>query len=129
MGFLTAPDDVRTEFLVVVTARGKLQAQGGALDGAHAKARVFVLEDRTAVVILPDTGPRKLRWYTFAVDSSTYNAATRKLTVTLADPDAGVLTVDGQNCGCGMGAVGNAGPADAPYKLTPVRSPEWHSAV
>lgn len=127
MGFLTAPDDTRIEFLVVATARGKLHVDNGETGENIPKARVFVLEDRTVTVIRPGTGKQKLQWASYAVDTSHYNAVTRQLTVALAD--GGVLTVDGQNCGCGMGAVGNAGPIDGPYKLTPVRSPEWHSAV
>jgi len=127
MGFLRTGEDNRQEFLVVATARGKLHIDNGETGENYAKARVFVLEDRTAVVIVPDDSPRKLHWETFVVDSSSYNPATRQLVVALAN--GSVLTVDGQNCGCGMGAVGNAGPIDGPYKLTPVRNPEWHTAA
>lgn len=123
MGFLGAAQDTRQEFLVVVSARGKLD-----LDGEHyGKARVFVLEDRTVTVVTP-VKPRGLEWRTYTVESSTWNPPSKLLTVTFAG-DNGGLALDAGGCGCGMGAVGNAGPIDGPYKLVKVRSPEWHTVT
>jgi len=120
MGFVNASPDDRVEYLIVASARGKLRI--GSVQ--HAKARLFVLEDRTAVVVLPDPGGG-LVWSTYAVDTSSYDPPSETLTVRLAD--GGELALDARGCGCGMGAVGNAGPVDGPYRLTAVRAPEWHT--
>lgn len=124
MGFIDAAPDDRVEYLVVETARGTMRL-GVA---AYEKARVFVLENRTVVVVLPGPeDPDALSWDTYAVDTANYSPVTKILTVRLAD--GGELVLDGNGCGCNMGAVGNAGPNGGPYKLTPVRNPEWYTVT
>lgn len=128
MGWLSPADDDRVEYLIVASNRGKLHLETPE-NGVEmfAKARVFVMEDRTVAVALPSGEPGKVAWRYFVAASSTYSPPTKMLAVNLEN--GGILRLDGSGCGCGMGAVGNAGPVDGPYRLTPVRAPEWHSSA
>ncbi len=123
MGFSKTAVDTRVEVPVVVSARGKLTLLGV----HHAKARVFVLENKTAVVVLPNPNDRKqLLRTSYEVLGSEWQPAVKLMIVHL---DVGVLMLDANGCGCGMGAVGNAGPTAEPYRLVNVRAPDWHTVV
>lgn len=123
MGFLDGGDDDRAEWLVVASARGRVTLGST----VHAKGRVFVMEDRSVVLVLPGEGGRGVRRVEYVALTSEWHPASKALRVTLSDGHT--LSVDASGCGCGMGAVGNAGPSEERYRLTKVRAPEWHSIV
>lgn len=127
MGFLNGATEDRVEFPVVASARGRLTVdlpERGIV--MHPKARVFILEDRTAVLVTPGDAPGTVAREVFAVDTSMWVPHAKRLTASFVG--GGGIDLDGSGCGCGMGAVGNAGPSDGGYRLTPVRAPEWHTS-
>lgn len=127
MGFL-APAEQAAEVLTVATAMGKAALRPGPdaqATGSWPKARVFVLEDRTVVLVTPGPGPRTVERQTYLAEASDWNRTTSQLSVVLSD--GAVLTVDAKGCGCNMGVVGSAGPTAEAYRLTKVRAPEWHT--
>lgn len=107
------------EVRVVHTVVGKLWVG----DEHHPKARVWVLEDRTAVLVLPAAG-RGVERRTEALTASSWDGGRKLLTAVTEDGQD--LRLDGRGCGCNMGAVGNAGPVDGRYNIVRVRTPEWH---
>lgn len=125
MGFIDSDADDRVEYLVVAQARGKLKVTGDGEVRNYPKARLFVLEDRTAVAVIP--GSDGLTWENYPVGSSRLDSRSKLLTVTTTSGSE--LVLDGEGCGCNMGEVGNAGPADGPYRMTGVRDPEWHTVA
>lgn len=127
MGFL-APAQQAPEVLVVATAMGKANIRPDAespATGAWAKARLFVLEDRTAVLVTPGPGPREVTRTSYLVAGSDWASASQTLTV--VTDDGSIITMDARGCGCNMGMVGSAGPVDGAYRLSKVRAPEWHT--
>lgn len=126
MGFMASADQA-PEILTVATAMGKASYAAGPdapATQSWQKARLFVLEDRTAVLIIPDEG-RAVERLPYTVVASDWAATARRLTVVV--DDGGILSLDGRGCGCNMGAVGGAGPVAGPYRLSKVRAPEWHT--
>lgn len=103
--------------MVTVRGRGQLGAE------TLPKCRVFVMEDHSVVLITPGDGG--LVRQSFEAVGAGFERATQTLTVHLSSGQT--LTVFGKGCGCGMGAVGNAGPTEDPYRLSKVRAPEWYS--
>jgi hypothetical protein len=127
MGYLVAEPSVGVE--VVTTAAGKVDVAGT----RYPKARVWLLADMTAVVCLPvvktsvegvSNGGIERRVLEGVLGSS-WSEKTKLLTVNLSNGLS--LTVDAKGCGCGMGAVQNAGPVAGRYTLNRVRRPEWHT--
>ena len=132
MGFLVAAEP-RPVFNVVATVAGKGTVRGRTVP----RARLYVLEDRTAVLCLPAESGKGVDRETLLVDTSSWSPSTKMLTVTgyteesLAEeqPLPVVFMVDGRGCGCGLGAVGNAGPVVGKYQIERVRAPEWHTVT
>lgn len=129
MGFL-APAPVRPTYNVVGTVAGRSTLNGA----VHPRSRLWVLEDRTAVLCLPGEARRDVERLTFDVISSSWDASTKLLSVLgtpSGDPEAEPVTItaDGNGCGCGLGAVGNAGPVAGKYEVQRVRNPPWHSVL
>ena len=121
MGWARTTVETRPTIEVVASGKGRLVSPSGA---RHPKARLWVLADRTAVVCLPDgNGVRRV---TVEVESSVFNRAAETLVVLAAE---GEFSLDMRGCGCGMGAVGNAGPIDGSYRVERVRAPEWHEVI
>jgi hypothetical protein len=131
VGFMTKSEPP-LEVLTVATAMGKAQLLRPDDDGTMrqveywGKARLFVLEDRTAVLIVGAPGGGIERIVADILESA-WVTGSRQLSVVVVDGD--VLVLDGQGCGCGMGAIGNAGPVDGAYRLSRVRAPEWHTVT
>jgi hypothetical protein len=127
VGFL-APAEATPEYRVVGTAMGtarKLSAEGAVLE-QWSKARMFVLESLEVVLVVP-AGPGAVDRVVGTTVASEWNRQSRQLTAVLESGE--ILTVNGQGCGCNMGAVGNAGPSDGQYRLVKVRRPEWHTVT
>lgn len=128
MGFL-APAEPVAEVLTVATALGRatlLEGADGPAIGQWPKARVFVLADRTAVLVTPSAeNARAVDRQTFDVEASDWSRSAKVLTVVTSDGQ--ILSVSAKGCGCGMGIVGNAGPTAEAYRLVKVRAPEWHT--
>lgn len=128
MGFLAPAPDV-PEVLTVATLVGPAQLGGQRFP----RARTFVLEDRTVVIVHQGpTGKGAIERLVLPVEASDFNSKTKQLSVIIGGEDPGMagtaLTVT-NHCGCGWGAVTNAGPTDGPYRLTKVRVPEWHTVT
>jgi hypothetical protein len=123
MGFTgTAPP--RQQVLTVATVNGSVRALGE----TYPKARVWLLEDRTVVLCVPDrTAPGRVRResYNGAVESAHWAARSKQLTITLGGGET--VAVNAKGCGCGMGAAGNAGPTAGAYDVVKVRQPEWYT--
>ena len=112
--------------MAVATVNGSI---GGDL-GTHPKARVWLLEDRTLVLCVPDkTAPGRVRRqrYDGAVRAARWQNRSKLLTVELTGDSSPTVTVNAKGCGCGMGAAGNAGPEPGAYDVVRVRQPEWYS--
>lgn len=127
MGFLAPAPDV-PEIRTVATMVGPAEMLGpeGERLERYPRARTFVLEDQTVTVI----HGAALERTTWPVAGSDFNSRTKVLTVVLGGEDpavAGSVLRITNHCGCGWGAISNAGPADGPYRLAKVRTPEWHT--
>jgi hypothetical protein len=126
MGF-TGTRPPRVQVLTVATVNGSVTALGR----QHPKARVWLLEDRTVVLCIPDkTAPGRVRRETYAaaVSHARWQNRSKLLTVTLLGEAGGTIVVNAKGCGCGMGAAGNAGPTAEAYDVVRVRQPEWYEA-
>lgn len=122
MGF-SGPAPVRDQILTVATLNGSAQILGR----SHPKARVWLLEDRSLVVCLPDrTAPGRVRRESLGeVAQAVWNERTKILLATLSG--GGTVTVNARGCGCGMGAVGSAGPTESKhFDVVRVRQPDWY---
>ncbi len=128
MGFTKQPAGV-AQFNVVGTTAGSAEVldPDGRVRARHPKARMFVLADRTAVLVTPTVGgpARSVDRETFTVLESSWQRSAAQLTAVTAD--GAVLVAKSNGCGCGLGAVGNAGPTGSSYRLHRVRAPEWHT--
>jgi hypothetical protein len=144
-GWLQTPDSV--DISVVATAPGSATLMGQNFP----KARVWILEDRSAIVC--SVGPGGIERRKVFVRHGSFNRQTNRLvaevsqlpiveesvTADIASADAEpsppsteqplMLIVDASGCNCGMGAVANAGPFDSPYNIIRVRDPEWFENV
>jgi hypothetical protein len=128
MGFMTAVQ--RPQVYVVHTSRGR-----AVLDGfSYPKASVWVLEDGTVILCVPEglepntKGVSRIqRQVADYAGASTWSPRAKMLTLEL---DSGeTLTMDSRGCGCGLGAVGNAGPVLGPYEIVRVRNPTWFATI
>lgn len=118
MGFIDAAPREQVHTVATLAGRATLGST------SWPKARVYLLEDRQAVLIVPDPDNRgKVVRIPFDVTTSTWDAREKSLVMLTQD---GELAVDGKGCGCGMGAVGSAGPVEGRHDLIRVRAPEWH---
>ena len=112
----------RTQVMAVATVNGSAVALGR----QHPRTRLWVLEDRTAVLCISDSrAPGGVRREVYPVLASVWQERSKLLTVDL-DGD-GTVTLNAKGCGCGMGAAGNAGPSEGPYDVVRVRAPDWHT--
>lgn len=120
MGFLVS--STGHEVRVVHTVAGKLWLRGE----HHPKARVWLLEDREAVLAIParQSGGSPVERIVERLTGSEWSGGRKLLTATLED--GGELRLDGRGCGCNMGAVGSAGPVEGQYHIVRVRTPDWH---
>lgn len=59
--------------------------------------------------------------------SSTWSEQRKALIINLTDGNT--VSMDANGCGCGMGAVGNAGPIEGGYAFNRVDAPPWHTNV
>jgi len=127
MGF-TGEAPPREQVLTVATVNGRVQALGESFP----KARVWLLEDRSLVLCVPDReAPGRVRRVAYGpVVSASWAAKQKALSVTVElgeDTGVGVITVDARGCGCGMGAAGNAGPTAGKFDVVRVRTPDWYT--
>lgn len=122
MGYLTKSLD-RQEIQSVFTAAGRVLSSPF---GVHAQARIWILADRSVVVCLPE-GRRGINRvvYNYVV-SSQNNKPLEQVIVDVGETLPIIFSYSG--CGCGMGAVGNAGPIAGQYQKVNVRAPEWHTS-
>lgn len=152
MGFLhKAPP--RTDVEVVQSTHGQtfvmwppdLTADGGEIPSLpvgqrHARSRLWVMADRTAILILPSDPEQPATGvvrHTFDVVSAKWNYRTKTLVAIVNHPENPELqfaiSTSGVGCSCTQGAAGNAGPIDSPYKIVMVNSsaPEfdWFEVV
>ena len=123
MGFLEAPE--RPQVSVVATSLGSARHRGT----TYQKARAWVLEDRMVILCVPDgnRGAGVNRILLGTATRSEWKARSKQLLVYFEDES--VLDVNAKGCGCGAGAVGNAGPIAEPHNIARVRPPEWHLVV
>lgn len=120
MGFLS-PAPPRTLCNVVETSIGKVFWPGG----SNSKARVWLMEDRSTVICV--AGPDGVNRIIFeGIVGVTYNRAAKETVVTLGEEQT--VVIDARGCGCGMGAVGSAGPIEGPYDVQRVRA-DWYVVV
>lgn len=120
MGFLSPPPE-RTQCSVVETGIGKVFWPGG----QNSKARLWMMEDRTAVICI--AGPDGVNRIEFSgIVAAVMSPSKKETTVTLED--GGQIVLDARGCGCGMGAIGSAGPVPGSYDVNRVRA-DWYSTV
>jgi hypothetical protein len=129
MGF-TGEAPPREQVLTVATVNGRVSALGEQFP----KARVWLLEDRSVVLCVPDrAAPGRVRRVAYGpVVSAAWDKRAKALSVTVAlgeDMGEGTITVDARGCGCGMGAAGNAGPTAGKFDVVRVRTPEWYTVT
>lgn len=120
MGFLQAPD--RVEIGVVATSMG-IVTHGGT---TYQKGRVWILDDHRLILCVPGpnrTGVTRIELGVVAI--SNWKSRSKQLSVTFEN--GSTLGVNAKGCGCGAGAVGNAGPVAEPHHISRVRAPEWHT--
>lgn len=110
------------EVLAVHTVNGKLWVG----TDHFPKARVWLLDGREAVLCTPGAAGAVER-RTEALVASSWDPRTKVLTAETTD--GRTIRLDGKGCGCNMGVVGNAGPLDGPYRITRVRTPDWHTVL
>lgn len=128
MGFMrTAPERPTVE--TVATASGKvtlLNSEAGTQVAHWPKARLWILADRTAVVVWSPDG-KTVERTAHDVVASSHDRRARMMTV---QTTAGLtITAPTGGCGCGMGVVGSAGPVEGPYKVVRIRTPDWHEVI
>lgn len=133
MGFLApAPDVPEIRTVATLTGPAELTGPQGERLERWPRARTFVLEDQTLVVIHQAGRGAALERSEYPVAASDYNSRTKRLSVVIGGDDpalAGAALTVTNHCGCGWGAITNAGPTDGPYRLTKVRTPEWHTVT
>lgn len=125
MGFMN-PAVERTLISTVATASGKVTAvntETGATMHTWAKARLWLLADRTAVVVSSVDG-KTVQRATYEVLASSHDRRKREMLVVTSGLETLVASTAG--CGCGMGIVGSAGPVEGQYRTARVRTPDWH---
>lgn len=124
MGFLKPAAETKT-IDTVATGIGRADVLGV----KHPKSRLWILADRTAVLVVPaDPGQRNMVRLKFDVDASSWDKRTKVLA--LVTPDGDIVSVDGGGGGCTpcqMGRVANAGPVEGQYRVARVRTPAWHT--
>lgn len=133
MGF-TGQAPPRVVIAAVATLNGSAQVSLGGNGRQHPKARVWLLEDASVVLCIPDkTAPGRVRREHLGLAASAHwRERSKLLTVTVRDAEdpaieLGTLVVNAKGCGCGMGAAGNAGPTeDKRFDVVRVRQPEWY---
>lgn len=88
------------------------------------KARLWVLEDRTIVAIVPGDSISEVERITIG-EAVSGVLARGEATFTLSGSDETVQFRE-RTCGsCGMGAVGSAGPVEGKWRMERIRLPEW----
>lgn len=99
--------------------------------GSFFKSRGWLLLNGSYVLCVPDTSAESqgvgINRITFDnVLSSSWNEESKNLIVNLTDGTK--VSMNSSGCGCGFGAVGNAGPTSSPYTFTRVANPPpWHT--
>lgn len=125
MGFLAKDPALVNQIGVVATDIGIGQFNGRQIP----KMRLWVLADRTAIVITPAEGGTKILRETYRVESGTLLRREKKMVVNLYPAEdaeqATPLLLDSNGCGCGFGIVSNAPPTDEPHFISNVRAEEW----
>lgn len=122
MGFMRSSPE-RPTVETVATASGRVTVLDGETQvGSWAKARLWVMADRQAVLVTSSDG-REVSRAVYEVETAHNDRRRRELVVETTSGQLLVASTAG--CGCGMGVVGSAGPIDGPYRVVRVRAPEW----
>lgn len=121
MGFL-APAPPRTPVTIVETGAGKVFWPGG----QSAKSRIWIMADRSVVICVAAPGGGINRIVFEDIESAVLNRPTHTTLITLEDQRT--VTLDARGCGCGMGAVGSAGPIEGPYEVQRQRA-DWYTIL
>ena len=115
--------DTSVQIDVVATILGKGHSSGS-VRRQLPKTRVWLLADRTAVIITPNVQQSDVLREVRDIESAVFKRAEQTMVISL---DGGeTLVVDGKGCGCGFGVVANAVPTDEPHRLVNVRHPDWY---
>lgn len=135
MGFLK-PNPPRTKVEVMQSTHGNTfvtwptdVASAGDLPAlpvghSHPRSRLWVLADKTAVLILPGD-PKEHQGgvirHVFNVAQASWNTRSKVLSALVEHPSAeGItfaITTSGVGCACTQGPAGNAGPIGDPYEI------------
>lgn len=121
MGLITKDRSDYIYVNTVFTAPGKLKIG----TDQYRKARLWVLEDRTVIAVVPGTEDGGVWRRNLGLAERIVRTSRRELRVELAeDPDLAVEITE-SDCGCGMGYVASAGPVLGKWKIVRVRRPDW----
>lgn len=117
MGYLSA--GARPQILIVVQAAGISQFSDAS--EPLGKGRIWLTADKRLIIATNDRETGNIIRHEYPVEQAAITRKTGRFTLT----DGRYIDVRISDCGCGMGAAGNAALSDQPHLVAIVQTPDW----